>query len=48
MALVNTTLNDVAKVANDCITLMQEFTPEKAAAQILKGCHIILIKQGAQ
>jgi glycosyltransferase involved in cell wall biosynthesis len=48
MALVNTALNDVPKVANDCITLMQKFTPEKAAAQILKGCHAILTKQGGQ
>lgn len=48
MSLVKTNLSDVAKVANDCITLMQKFTPEKAAAQIFKGCHMILTKQGDQ
>ena len=48
MLLVKTDLNDVAEVANDCITLMQEFTPEKAAAQILKGCHMILTEGGGQ
>ncbi len=45
MLLIKTNLNDVAKVAGDCITLMQKFTPEKAAAQILKGCHMILSEQ---
>ena len=42
MSLVKTDLNDVPKVATDCINLMQKFTPEKAAAQILKGCYNIL------
>lgn len=45
MLLVKTNLGDVATVANDCIMLMQSFTPQKAAAQILEGCHMIMSKQ---
>ncbi len=48
MSLIKTNLSDVTKVANDCITLMQKFTPERAAAQILKGCNMILTKQREQ
>ena len=46
MSSVVNDMGSVAKIANDCIALMQKFTPEKAAAQILKGCHAILDNQG--
>lgn len=38
-------MGSVEKVANNCIKLMQKFTPENAAAQILNGCHAILTEQ---
>lgn len=48
MSLVINDMGNVATVANDCITLMQNFTPDKAAAQILKGCRIIVTGEGSQ
>lgn len=46
MSSVVNDMGNVEKVANDCIALMQKFTPEKAAAQILNGCRVILASQG--
>lgn len=45
MLMVVDDMGNVEKVANDCINLMKNFTPEKAATQILNGCNAILTKQ---
>ncbi|WP_211455062.1 glycosyltransferase family 4 protein [Collimonas antrihumi] len=46
MLLIQQTLADATKVANDCINFIQNFTPVKAASQILDGCQAILSKTG--
>lgn len=45
MSLVVHGMGRVVNIANVCINLMKNFTPEKAAEQILNGCHTILTGQ---
>lgn len=45
MRTVESELDDIPTVATNCINLMQRFTPENAAALILKGCHMILAEK---
>lgn len=45
MSLVVHGMGRVVNIANACINLMKNFTPEKAAEQILNGCHAILTRQ---
>ena len=40
-------LGDCATVVDACHTVIQQFTPEYAAAQILSGCRQILRDQGS-
>ncbi|NEX62724.1 glycosyltransferase [Noviherbaspirillum galbum] len=42
LQLVLDRMNDTETVARDCIDLMQTFTPQHAAQQILEGCSTIL------
>lgn len=45
MSLVVHGMGRVSNIARACIDLMKNFTPEKAAEQILNGCHAILTSQ---